>query len=119
MEFKFKQVIVVRSDIKMSKGKIAVQAAHAAVSASERAKETNREWWREWFREGQRKVVVKANSLKELIELKEMSENEGLPTALIEDKGLTEVPPGTVTCLGIGPGPNELIDKITGKLPLL
>ncbi|MBS7655023.1 peptidyl-tRNA hydrolase Pth2 [Candidatus Bathyarchaeota archaeon] len=119
MNFEYKQVIVVRSDLKMSKGKIAVQAAHAAVSASEKAKEINEENWRKWLQEGQKKVVVKVKTLKELIKLKEKSEEAGLPTVLIEDRGLTELSPGTITCLGIGPALSELIDKITGDLPLL
>jgi len=119
MNFEYKQVIVVRSDLKMSKGKIAVQAAHAAVSAAEKAKKMNEEDWRKWIQEGQKKVIVKVKSLEELLKVMKESEAAGLPTVLIEDKGLTEVPPGTITCLGIGPALSEKIDKITGDLPLL
>ncbi|MBS7658040.1 MAG: peptidyl-tRNA hydrolase Pth2 [Candidatus Bathyarchaeia archaeon] len=119
MSFKYKQVIVVRSDLKMSKGKIAVQVAHAAVSAAEKARNMNEKEWQEWIQEGQKKVVVKVKSLEELLKLMKESEKAGLPTVLIEDKGLTEIPPGTITCLGIGPALSEKIDKITGNLPLL
>ena len=119
MGFEYKQVIVVRSDLKMSKGKIAAQAAHAAVSASEKARLMNKEDWLKWIQEGQKKVVVKVKSLEELLKIKEESEKLGLPTVLIEDKGLTEVPSGTITCLGIGPALSKKIDKVTGNLPLL
>ncbi len=119
MDFEYKQVIVVRSDLKMSKGKIAAQAAHAAVSASEKARLMNKEDWLKWIQEGQKKVVVKVKSLEELLKIKEESEKLGLPTVLIEDRGLTEVPSGTITCLGIGPALSKKIDKVTGNLPLL
>jgi len=119
MDFEYKQVIVVRSDLKMSRGKIAAQAAHAAVSASEKARLMNKEDWLKWIQEGQKKVVVKVKSLEELLKIKEESEKLGLPTVLIEDKGLTEVPSGTITCLGIGPALSKKIDKVTGNLPLL
>lgn len=118
-EFRYKMVIVFRSDLRLSKGKAAVQAGHAAVSAAEEARKHRREWWNEWLYEGQRKIAVKAKSEKELLELQEQAENLDLPCALIVDRGLTEIPPNTITCLGIGPAPSERIDALTGKLPLL
>ncbi|MEM3702865.1 MAG: peptidyl-tRNA hydrolase Pth2 [Candidatus Bathyarchaeia archaeon] len=117
--FKYKQVIVFRSDLKLSKGKIAAQAGHAAVSASEEARKNKRKWWEAWMNEGQRKVVVKVKDEKELLALERQAKELALPCALIVDRGLTEIPPGTVTCLGIGPAPAEKVDKITGNLPLL
>jgi PTH2 family peptidyl-tRNA hydrolase len=118
-EFEYKQVIVFRGDLKLSKGKIAAQAGHAAVSAAQEAHNRNRGWWDAWLFEGQRKVAVKVNDEKELLELEEQAIELGLPKALIVDRGLTEIPPGTVTCLGIGPAPVEKIDRITGMLKLL
>jgi len=103
----------------MSEGKIAAQAAHAAVTAGEEARKKHREWWESWIREGQCKITVQAESEEELLELEKKAKSLDLPTALIEDRGLTELPPGTTTCLGIGPAPAELVDKVTGKLPLL
>jgi len=117
--FKYKQVIVVRADLKMSIGKTAAQVGHAAVSAAEKARKNRARWWREWMEEGQRKIVVKVGSEEELLEIKREAEDLGLPTALVTDMGLTELEPGTMTTLGIGPAPSEIIDRVTGKLPLL
>ncbi len=118
-EFKNKLVIVVRNDLKLSPGKLSVQVAHAAVSCALSAKRDKERYFKNWYSEGQKKVVVKAKDLRELYELKVIAEGLDLTTSLIEDAGLTEVPPGTVTCLGIGPGPNAEVDKVTGGLPLL
>jgi len=118
-EFRYKQVIVFRSDLRLSKGKIASQAGHAAISAAEEARKRHKEWWKAWMKEGQCKIAVKVRSEKELLELEKQAKDLALPCALIIDRGLTEVPPGTVTCLGIGPAPAEKIDKITGMLPLV
>lgn len=117
--FEYKQVIVVRADLKMSVGKTAAQVGHAAVSAAEEARVRHPSWWGAWMREGQCKVVVRVDGEGELRRLMKEAEELGLPTALIRDRGLTEVEPGTVTCLGIGPAPSRLIDKVTGNLPLL
>lgn len=118
-EFRYKQVIVFRSDLKLSKGKTGVQAGHAAVSAAEEARRHRKKWFEDWLTEGQRKIAVKVKNEKEMRELEVQSKDLGLPCALIVDRGLTEIPPNTVTCLGIGPAPTEKIDKLTGKLPLL
>jgi len=118
-EFRYKMVIVFRSDLQLSKGKTAVQAGHAAVSAAEEARKRKKEWWDDWLGEGQRKIAVKVKSEKELLELEKLAEEYALPCALIVDRGLTEIPPNTITCLGIGPAPSEKVDKLTGNLPLL
>jgi PTH2 family peptidyl-tRNA hydrolase len=118
-DFEYKQVIVFRSDLKLSKGKIAAQAGHAAVSAAEEARRRNREWWNAWFNEGQCKIAVKVKNEKELLELEKQAYEMDLPNALIVDRGLTEIPPNTTTCLGIGPAPAHKVDRITSKLRLL
>jgi PTH2 family peptidyl-tRNA hydrolase len=118
-EFKYKLVIVMRADLKMGKGKIAAQAGHAAVSAAEEARKQFPRWWRSWLDEGQCKIAVRANSEEELVELKEQAGRAGLPHAFISDRGLTQLEPGTVTCLAIGPAPSPEVDRITGKLALL
>ena len=115
----FKQVIVVRNDLKMGKGKLAVQVAHAAVSSVEQTRRTNSKWLQSWFSENQRKICVKVDSEKELRTLKGMLDEAGISNSLIEDAGLTQLEPGTTTCLGIGPGPSEILDRYTGELKLL
>jgi len=117
--FEYKLVIVMRTDIKMSKGKVAAQAGHAAVSASEYARKNRPEWWSPWIMEGQRKIAVKAKSEDEILMLERKAKNAGLPVAMIVDRGLTEIPPNTITCLGIGPAPANKVDTITGNLKLL
>ncbi len=114
-----KQVIVVRTDLKMGKGKLAVQVAHAAVTAADLTRRVRKEWYDEWLRQGQKKIVVKVRGPDELKEIFSRACEEGLPAVIIADQGLTQLPPGTVTAVGIGPAPSELIDKITGHLKLL
>lgn len=117
--FSHKMVIVVRRDLKLSAGKMAAQVAHAAVDCALRSKADAEKAFKKWKSEGQKKVVVRVDSERDLHELKLSADGRGLVTSLISDAGLTEVAPGTVTVLGIGPGPNAQVDQITGKLPLL
>jgi len=117
--FRYKQVIVVRADLGMSPGKMAVQVAHGSIGSAEKARKTHSEWFKAWREEGQKKVVVEVRGERELRELQDAAKGFGLPNDLIQDAGLTELPPGTVTVLAIGPAPTEKVDKITGNLPLL
>ena len=112
----YKQVIVVRDDLNLSRGKLAVQVAHAAIIGYEIAKKDAVD---EWKRQGQKKIVLKAKNLDELMRIKEKAERLGLPTGVVVDAGLTEIPPGTVTAIVIGPDEARKIDKVTGSLPLL
>ena len=114
-----KQAIVARGDIGMGKGKLAAQAAHASLAAAEEAMKRREEWYDEWKSSGQMKVVLKVQSEEELQELYRKARSAKLPAALIQDRGLTQLEPGTVTCLGIGPGPDDDVDALTGKLKLL
>jgi len=117
--FTYKQVIAVRTDLGMSRGKIAVQVAHGSVSSAEQARVLKQDIWKAWLREGQKKVAVKVSSEEELIELERKAVSHSLPHALIRDAGMTELPPGTLTVLGIGPAKAEIIDEVTGDLKLL
>ncbi len=112
----YKQVIVVREDLKLSRGKLAVQVAHAAIIGYEKADKSVVEAWK---MQGQKKIVLKVPNLERLMELKEKAEKLGLPTGVVVDAGLTEVPPGTITAIVIGPDEAKKIDKVTGNLPLL
>ncbi len=98
----------------MSPGKTSAQVAHASVGA---LKNTDKKVREAWEMEGAKKVVLQVGTREELLEIKQ---NAGrLPTSLVKDAGMTELPPGTITCLGIGPASEEEIDKITGSLKLL
>jgi PTH2 family peptidyl-tRNA hydrolase len=118
-KYEYKLVIVIRSDLKLSAGKLAVQVAHASVACALECKKKNARWFSSWYREGQKKVVVTAANLAELKTLQRKAEQQKIITYLVSDAGLTEIPPGTVTCLGIGPGPAAKVDKVTGQLSLL
>jgi peptidyl-tRNA hydrolase, PTH2 family len=118
-EFDYKQVIVTRQDLKLSPGKLAVQVAHAAVECALMTKRHRSLWFSRWDSEGAKKVVVKVPSLADFFVLKEGAEVLGISAVVIADAGLTEIPAGTETVLGLGPAPNNLIDQVTGDLPLL
>ncbi len=117
--YEYKMVMVIRTDLKMSKGKMIVQACHAAVESSEVAKRENREVWKKWRNGSSKKVALRVESLEELLELYNNTLQLKISCALIKDAGLTELSPGTTTALGIGPDKSEIIDKITGQLQLI
>lgn len=112
-------MIVVRSDLSMSTGKTCAQVAHASLSSAEEAIDVKKEWYEAWKKEGQRKVVVKVEDMEAIVEIFETAKKAELPCYLVKDAGLTELEPGTITALGIGPAPSNLLDKITGGLELL
>ncbi|MEM0492620.1 MAG: peptidyl-tRNA hydrolase Pth2 [Candidatus Thermoplasmatota archaeon] len=115
----YKMVIVVRTDLKLTPGKLSAQVAHAAVDCALATKKNKTTWFNEWKKTGSKKAVLKAEKEGDFYILKERAEELGLTAIIIEDAGYTEIPAGTRTVLGIGPGPEELIDKVTGELPLL
>ncbi len=115
----YKQVIVVRTDLDMSLGKISAQACHASLGASEEARSRNPKIWREWLSAGGRKIVLRVESKEELIDLSKRARSSGIPRYLVKDRGLTEIPPGSYTAIGIGPDNSSKIDKLTGNIPLL
>jgi len=118
-DIKYKLAIVVRQDLRMGKGKIAAQTGHASVQASEIARKEHKTWWKRWIDEGQCKVVLKINSEVEIHPLELKAKKLGLPATIIRDRGLTQLEPDTVTCIGIGPGPSKLVDEVTRHLRLL
>ena len=110
-----KQVIIVRADLKLTRGKMAAQVAHASVESVLRSSTTAVKRWRE---EGMKKIVLKVADLSSLHTYHQRAKDAGIMTALITDGGHTHLEPGTVTCLGIGPDTDEKIDRATSDLKL-
>lgn len=130
---KAKQVIVIRKDLKMRRGKECAQAAHAAMAPLLNRKTDYQKYedgtsqitlpltkaMDAWLQGHFIKICVTVNSEAELLAIYEKAVAAGLPCALIKDSGFTEfkgVP--TYTTVGIGPADSKEIDPITGHLPL-
>lgn len=110
-----KQAIVARTDLGMGRGKLAAQVAHASLTAYE---ETSSDARMEWKSGGQKKIVLKVASKDDLLDLAEQARREGLPYAVIRDAGHTQLDPGTVTTLAVGPAQEAHVDAVTGDLSL-
>ena len=112
----YKQAIIVRQDLKLPKGKMAAQAAHASVEATLRSDEKKVNAWRD---EGMGKIVLKVADEKELLKYNQIAKDSGLVTAVITDAGHTVVEPGTRTCMAIGPDTQEKVDEVISELKLM
>ncbi len=112
----YKQVIVVRVDLKMGKGKLASQVAHASLCAFLNSKKKIR---KAWLKKGAAKIVLKVNSKDELLEVYKKAKSKNLPVCLIQDAARTQLKHPDYTALGIGPAETYKIDEVTSKLKLL
>jgi peptidyl-tRNA hydrolase, PTH2 family len=112
----YKQVILVRNDLRLPKGKMAAQCCHAAVEV---ALKTDPSILKKWRSQGQKKVVLKVENEEQLLLYLQEAKNIGFSAALITDAGKTVIAPGTKTCVGIGPDEEEKVDKLVGKLKLV
>lgn len=111
-----KQIMVVRTDLKMGKGKIAAQCCHGAIGAYKKSSSNK---IKKWESESYAKVVLKVKTLEELNELKNLADKKGIANYLVVDAGRTQIPTSTVTVLALGPDEDEILDKLTGDLKLL
>ncbi len=115
----YKQVILIRTDLKMGTGKKCAQSCHASVSASDLVRVQNKPIWKNWKNSGQKKVVLKIQGMDQLKEITRKLESKKFPYFIVNDAGLTQLIPGTTTAVGIGPVVSKEIDQITGELKLL
>jgi len=119
MDFNYKQAILIRKDINLSKGKAIAQGAHASIDSFLKSQKELDSCADSWLNEGMKKVVLEVQDERELVLYFQKAKDLGLPACLITDAGHTEIPAGTKTAVGVGPGKNEDIDKVTGELKLL
>ncbi|KAI8987146.1 peptidyl-tRNA hydrolase PTH2-domain-containing protein [Pilobolus umbonatus] len=100
----YKLTLVVRSDLGMTKGKIAAQCGHATLACYKIANKVNPQLLRVWEQSGQAKVALKCDSEDKLLELQAIALSLGLPAQVIQDAGRTQIASGSRTVLGVGPG---------------
>jgi PTH2 family peptidyl-tRNA hydrolase len=118
-----KQIIVMRADLKMSKGKLCAQAAHASLKVlldNPKLMTDKKSACYKWLNGSFAKVCLRVDSEAGLLKIAEAARRAGLPVSLIKDAGRTEFDGvATLTCLAIGPSFPEHVDPVTGKLNLL
>ncbi|KAH6897420.1 peptidyl-tRNA hydrolase PTH2-domain-containing protein [Thelonectria olida] len=119
-----KLVLVVRTDLGMTKGKIAAQCSHATLACYKsmiRAPEGSpqRKMLARWEKYGQAKIAVQVKSQEDILELRRKARGLGLTAEVIQDAGRTQIEAGSMTVLGVGPAPRSLVDQVTGGLKLL
>ena len=114
----FKQVIILRKDLKMTKGKAAAQASHAAVASAIKSMRERQKEFTIWWRNGQTKIILAVESEEELLNLEAKLRRTGVVMAKINDAGRTQLPPGTTTALGVGPHAQMDVERITSNLKL-
>ena len=112
-----KQVIIIRNDLDMGKGKAVAQGAHAAIQSYDRAREDVPRLVSDWKMMGEKKICLKCN-LQEILRVYEQAKKAKLPCSIIKDAGHTQLEPGTITAVAIGPAEEDVIDKITKHLKL-
>ena len=114
----FKQVIVLRKDLNMRKGKMVAQGAHASMKAVLDFR--NDPFVEEWLNTSFTKIAVSVPDEKSLRQLFTKATAIKIPCSIIIDNGKTEFHgKQTVTAVAIGPAPDGEVDTVTGKLPLL
>ncbi|TVY81272.1 Peptidyl-tRNA hydrolase [Lachnellula suecica] len=116
-----KLVLVVRTDLGMTKGKIAAQCGHATLACYKNFLRNSPKSpiLRRWEKMGQAKIALQVKSEEEMQTLQATAISLGVVAEIIQDQGRTQIASGSRTVLGIGPAPKSVIDKITGNLKLL
>jgi len=115
-----KLVLVVRTDLGMTKGKIAAQAGHATLACYKYLLNhaPSAPLLKRWERSGQAKIAVQVKSEDEILVLQAQAMSLGLCARIVQDAGRTQIAAGSTTVLGIL-GPKQVVNEVTGKLKLL
>jgi len=114
-----KMVIAVRTDLKMGKGKMCAQVGHGVLAAGIKCRKKHKNLYNRYKWNGQKKICVKVNSEDELYLVQAKAQSLGLIAEVIADAGHTQIAAGSRTVCAVGPGPESLINEVTGDLKLL
>lgn len=114
-----KQIIILRKDLDLGAGKAVAQGAHASLMSYFEAEKKDKKVAREWLDTGEKKIVLKVDSEESLRKFHDAFKYKQIPCALVTDAGLTQLPPGTVTALGVGPWHSKELNPLTSMLKLL
>jgi PTH2 family peptidyl-tRNA hydrolase len=115
----YKMLFIVNGSLSMSSGKMAAQVAHSAIDLYQKINDQRMMTLNFWKISGQRKIVVRGDSAKELQDIEQrVAANKSIVTSMIHDAGRTEIASGSITCLGLF-GTDAQLDPITGHLKLM